>query len=35
MRTIVTPQISVGCAEFTGKVANATVEDLGWLNDEH
>jgi hypothetical protein len=25
----------MGCVEFTGKVADTTMEDLGWLYDEH
>jgi endonuclease YncB( thermonuclease family) len=29
------PQISIGCVEFARKVANASMEDLGWLDDEH
>jgi hypothetical protein len=29
------PQISVGCVEFAGREADAAMEDLGWLDDEH
>jgi hypothetical protein len=29
------PQILTGCVEFTERVADCAMEDLGWLDHEH